>query len=256
MIGPLIAAARNRARLSIDTLSERTRIRPHVLECIEVDDFAACGGDFYARGHLRTLARIFGLDAQQLLDLYDDHYATAEIEARQVFEAELATGIGGGVRADPHRSALEPAGRLRARAGRRLGRGAGLQRHPAGAGQPRTRRGRLRRPGRAAARPRSPKLTLATLEVTAVGASPQVVVRDRDGRILWAGKLAEDQHQQVIGLAPFDVTASNGEAVKVAFLGKSQGHRRRLLGRGQQAVRLIWSRRFVAGAVGHTRHGP
>ena len=99
VIGPLIAAARHRARLSIDTLSERTRIRPHVLECIEVDDFAACGGDFYARGHLRTLARIFGLDAQQLLDLYDDHYATAEIEARQVFEAELATGIGGGVRA-------------------------------------------------------------------------------------------------------------------------------------------------------------
>ena len=99
LIGPLIAAARHRARLSIDVLSERTRIRPHVLECIEVDDFEACGGDFYARGHLRTLARVFGLDAQQLLDLYDDHYAKAEIEARQVFEAELATGIGGGVRA-------------------------------------------------------------------------------------------------------------------------------------------------------------
>ena len=50
LIGPLIAAARHRARLSIDALSERTRIRPHVLECIEVDDFEACGGDFYARG--------------------------------------------------------------------------------------------------------------------------------------------------------------------------------------------------------------
>ena len=148
VIGPLVAAARNRARLSIDTLSERTRIRPHVLECIEVDDFAACGGDFYARGHLRTLARIFGLDAQQLLDLYDDHYATAEIEARQVFEAELATGIGGGRPGDPHRPALEPARSLRARPGRRVGRGAHLQRHPPGAGQPRSGRGRLRRPGR------------------------------------------------------------------------------------------------------------
>ena len=147
MIGPLIAAARHRARLSIDTLSERTRIRPHVLECIEVDDFAACGGDFYARGHLRTLARIFGLDAQQLLDLYDDHYATAEIEARQVFEAELATGIGGGVRAirtGPRWSVLAACVLA---LGDGLGRGPGLQRPPAGAGQPGARRGRLRRPG-------------------------------------------------------------------------------------------------------------
>ena len=223
LIGPLIAAARNRARLSIDTLSDRTRIRPHVLECIEVDDFAACGGDFYARGHLRTLARIFGLDTQQLLDLYDDHYATAEIEARQVFEAELASAIGGGVRAvhtgprwsllaacvlalatvwgvarvfnDTPQELVSPAPGVVDSAGLASG-------------------------GKAEG---SPKVTLAPLEVTAVGASPQVVVRDRDGRILWAGKLAEDQHQQVIGLAPFDVTASNGEAVKVAFLGKGKG---------------------------------
>jgi hypothetical protein len=222
VIGPLVAAARHRARLSIDTLSERTRIRPHVLECIEVDDFAACGGDFYARGHLRTLARIFGLDAQQLLDLYDDRYATAEIEARQVFEAELATGIGGGVRAirtgprwsllaacvlalamvwgvarvfnDTPQELVSPAPGVVDSAGL------------AGSGET-----------------EEPKLSLATLEVTAVGTSPQVAVRDRDGRILWAGELAEGQRQQVIGLAPFDVTASNGTGVKVAFLGKSKG---------------------------------
>jgi cytoskeleton protein RodZ len=70
---------------------------------------------------------------------------------------------------------------------------------------------------------KAPKLTLATLEVSAVAAGPQVVVRDRDGRILWAGKLAEGQQQQTIGLAPFDVTASNGAAVKVSFLGRPKG---------------------------------
>ena len=223
LIGPLIAAARHRARLSIDVLSERTRIRPHVLECIEVDDFEACGGDFYARGHLRTLARVFGLDTQQLLDLYDDHYAKAEIEARQVFEAELATGIGGGVRAahsgprwsllvacvlalacvwgvarffnDTPQELVSPAPNVVDSAG------LATKAEPAA----------------------STRMTLAPLEVTAVGATPQVVVRDRDGRILWAGKLAEDQRQQVIGLAPFEVTSSNGSAVKVSFLGKRKG---------------------------------
>ena len=205
-------------------LSERTRIRPHVLECIEVDDFEACGGDFYARGHLRTLARVFGLDTQQLLDLYDDHYAKAEIEARQVFEAELATGIGGGVRA----AHTGPRWSLLAACVLALACVWGVARvfndTPAGAGQPRSERRRLGRPGDQgrAGRPR-PRMTLAPLEVTAVGASPQVVVRDRDGRILWAGKLAEDQRQQVIGLAPFEVTSSNGSAVKVSFLGKRKG---------------------------------
>ena len=220
VIGPLVAAARHRARLSIDTLSERTRIRPHVLECIEVDDFEACGGDFYARGHLRTLARVFGLDPAELVGLYDRHYATAEIEARQVFEAELATGMGGGVRTassgprwsllaasvlalvaiwgvarvfnDTPQELVSPAPDVVDVAGLASGE------EPSAA----------------------PGSTLAALSLTARGASPQVVVRDRDGKILLAARLADGAQQQVIGLAPFDVTSSNGSAVSVTYLGK------------------------------------
>jgi len=222
LIGPIVAAARNRARLSIDTLSERTRIRPHVLECIEVDAFEACGGDFYARGHLRTLARIFGLDPQELLDLYDDHYAKAEIEARQVFEAELATGIGGGVRA----AHTGPRWSLLAACVLALAGVWGVARifndTPQELVSPAP--NVVDSAGLARAKPaKVSRMTLAPLEVSAVGASPQVVVRDRDGRILWAGKLGQGQHQQVIGLAPFDVTASNGTAVKVSFLGRPKG---------------------------------
>ena len=218
-----MAAARHRARLSIDTLSERTRIRPHVLECIEVDDFAACGGDFYARGHLRTLARVFGLDADELVALYDDHYASAEIEARQVFEAELATGIGGGVRA----THSGPRWSLLAACVVALVAVWGIARvfndTPQELVSPAP--NVVDSAGLAASDEAAEKATtaLAPLEVHAVGASPQVVVRDRDGRILWAGKLPEGRRQQVIGLAPFDVTASNGGAVKVSYLGKAKG---------------------------------
>lgn len=98
VIGPELAAARARLTLSVDQLAERTRIRPHVIESIEVDDFAPCGGDFYARGHLRTLARVLGVDAAPLLAAYDDRYADAPIDAKRVFEAELATGEGGPIR--------------------------------------------------------------------------------------------------------------------------------------------------------------
>jgi cytoskeletal protein RodZ len=64
VIGPQFVAARTRLGLSVDQVAERTRIRPHVIESIEVDDFVPCGGDFYARGHIRTLARILGVVAR------------------------------------------------------------------------------------------------------------------------------------------------------------------------------------------------
>jgi cytoskeleton protein RodZ len=98
VIGPQLEAARERLRLTVDQLSERTRIRPHVIEAIEVDDFASCGGDFYARGHLRTLARVLGIDAGPLVASYDETYADAPVDPRRVFESELATGVGGSIR--------------------------------------------------------------------------------------------------------------------------------------------------------------
>ena len=109
VVGPELAAARTRLALTVDQLAERTRIRPHVIESIEVDDFAPCGGDFYARGHLRTLARVLGVDAGPLLAAYDERYADAPIDARRVFEAELATGVDGpirGTRGGPNWSVL------------------------------------------------------------------------------------------------------------------------------------------------------
>lgn len=98
VIGPQLAQARGRLRVSVDQLAERTRIRPHVIEAMEVDDFEPCGGDFYARGHLRRLASVLGLDPAPLLELYDARYGQGPIAASKVFQAELATGPGAAVR--------------------------------------------------------------------------------------------------------------------------------------------------------------
>ena len=98
VIGPVIERARTYLGLSVDELAERTRIRPHIIEAIAVDDFAPCGGDFYARGHLTTLSRALGLDAGPLVASFDSRYAGAPIDARRVFEAELATGMTGSMR--------------------------------------------------------------------------------------------------------------------------------------------------------------
>lgn len=106
VIGPEFAAARQRLALTIDQLSDRTRIRPHVLESIEVDDFVPCGGDFYARGHIRTLGRVLGVDVAPLLAEYDARYADAPVSPRRVFEAELASSSIRGTRGGPDWSIL------------------------------------------------------------------------------------------------------------------------------------------------------
>lgn len=108
VIGPMLTHARERIGLSVESLAERTRIRPHVIEAIEIDDFGPCGGDFYARGHLRTLGRVLGLEPGPLVKLYDERYADAPVNARKVFEAELAAGTGGirAVRGGPNWSVV------------------------------------------------------------------------------------------------------------------------------------------------------
>jgi cytoskeletal protein RodZ len=70
-IGEILASARRQAGLTITQVSERTRIRETIIRGIERDDFSVCGGDFYARGHIRAIARTAGVDPEPLIREYD-----------------------------------------------------------------------------------------------------------------------------------------------------------------------------------------
>src|SRR5215472_3254285 len=70
-IGECLAAARQRAGLSVAQVSKQTSIRETVISSIESGDYSACGGDFYARGHIRAMARVVGTDAEPLIREYD-----------------------------------------------------------------------------------------------------------------------------------------------------------------------------------------
>ena len=75
-LGSTIGDAREAARISLESLSDSTSIRMGLLTEMENNNFAHCGGDTYARGHLRTIANRIGLNPQILLDLYDDQHST------------------------------------------------------------------------------------------------------------------------------------------------------------------------------------
>jgi cytoskeletal protein RodZ len=73
-IGEALADAREQAGLSVLQVSERTRIRPSIIRNIEADDYSECGGDFYARGDIRSIAEVVGTDPMPLIQEYDRAY--------------------------------------------------------------------------------------------------------------------------------------------------------------------------------------
>ena len=86
-IGDALAQARGQAGLTITQVSQRTCIRETIIRGIEHDDFSACGGDFYARGHIRSIARVVGADSEPLIHEYDaTHGSPQAIRAADVFE--------------------------------------------------------------------------------------------------------------------------------------------------------------------------
>lgn len=71
MIGETLAAARQARGWTIADVSAATRIRSSLIAAIEREDFKGCGGDFYARGHIRNIANVLGIDAAPLIAEFD-----------------------------------------------------------------------------------------------------------------------------------------------------------------------------------------
>jgi cytoskeletal protein RodZ len=85
-IGETLAAAREQAGLTITQVSQQTRIRETIIRAIEHDDFSSCGGDFYARGHIRSIASVVGTDPVPLIREYDQEHPTSNMRAAEIFE--------------------------------------------------------------------------------------------------------------------------------------------------------------------------
>ncbi len=225
VIGPELTAARTRLGLSVDELADRTRIRPHVIESIEVDDFAPCGGDFYARGHLRTLARVLGKDPAPMLEAFEERYATAPVNARRVFEAELATGMTGSMRStiggpnwglligvvlslvlvwgvvrlfagEPAELIQNPAPVLNGSAG--IDNGFTPEKAP-------------------------PIAEPLPVMLTAAYADTRVVVRDGDGRIVFSGQMVLGEKKRLEVSPPVRIRAVDGGAIEVSVHGRDRG---------------------------------
>lgn len=82
-LGEVLSSARSSVGISLEDLAAATSIRAGLLTEMERNDFSHCGGDIYARGHLRNIAPKIGLDANDLVALYNSEHS---VESRSINE--------------------------------------------------------------------------------------------------------------------------------------------------------------------------
>ena len=77
-LGSMISKARIDARLSVEDLSAATNIRGALLRQMEANDFSQCGGETYARGHIRNIAQRLGVDPRIFLAAFEEEHMQAD----------------------------------------------------------------------------------------------------------------------------------------------------------------------------------
>jgi len=89
-LGQFMQGARESAGLSIDELASRISIRAGLLIEMEKNNFIHCGGDTYARGHLRNIAVHISVDPQTLIDLYNEEHSN---ESRKIHDMLVENNV-------------------------------------------------------------------------------------------------------------------------------------------------------------------
>ena len=84
-LGSMISKARKDAGLSIDDLSAATNIRGTLLREMEANNFSQCGGETYARGHLRNIAIKLNVDPQIFLTAFEDEQMHVDRTMQDLF---------------------------------------------------------------------------------------------------------------------------------------------------------------------------
>ncbi|MDT3399670.1 DUF4115 domain-containing protein [Streptomyces sp. B1866] len=232
-IGRALQQARIAAGLTVDQVSGVTRVRIPIVHAIEQDDFTRCGGDVYARGHIRALARVVGLDPVPLVEQYDaEHGGRPEpTSAAPMFEAER-------IRPEPRRpnwtaAMVTAIVVVIGFVGFTLVKGGGGDDGPPLAEESATAKPTAAGPGATpSGRPADPRpepsnsaiagvpADQVTVTLTAEGGRSWFSARDHNGRLMHEGVLKEGDSKTFHDGSRIDLVLGNAGAIKLFVNGK------------------------------------
>lgn len=78
-IGKYLKNLREEKNLSLEQISEQTKIKVRILQDIESDNFAGMGGDGYAKAMLLNYAKQVNGNSQKILEKYNETHQTKDI---------------------------------------------------------------------------------------------------------------------------------------------------------------------------------
>jgi cytoskeletal protein RodZ len=82
-VGLLLKQARESSGLSVDEVAALTRIRPQVILDLEAGNLVSSGGIAYARGHIRSIAKVINADPEVLVAQFNQE---ADLSSRSMSE--------------------------------------------------------------------------------------------------------------------------------------------------------------------------
>ncbi len=98
ILGLSIAKARKTAALSVDDVAAATNLRATLINEIEMDNFSHCGGQIYARGHIRNIARAVNADERELLRIFDEEQGVEKRKMRDLLMENKVMQVPDGTR--------------------------------------------------------------------------------------------------------------------------------------------------------------
>ncbi|TVL92661.1 helix-turn-helix domain-containing protein [Streptomyces sp. SAJ15] len=246
-VGRALQQARIDAGLTVDEVSSATRVRVPIVHGIEQDDFSRCGGDVYARGHIRALARAVHLDPAALIAQYDAEHGgrPAPTPAAPLFEAER-------IRPEPRRPNWTAAMVAAIVAvvgfvGFTLFSGGGAQdqtvAEESAEARPTKAEPRPSRPADPKPEPSDSAIAAApadkvTVRLTAAGGQSWISAQDHNGRLIHEGVLREGDSETFTDSERIDLVLGNAGVVQLFVNGKEVTE----VGEEGQVQRLSYTR--------------
>ncbi len=90
-VGEILLEARERSGLSLEAVSQETRLPKKSLEYLETDNFESIPAKVYVTGFLRTYAGVLGLDVSQILNKYEVQTGQTHRSRGDCWEIEEST---------------------------------------------------------------------------------------------------------------------------------------------------------------------
>lgn len=210
-VGALLSGARTAQNLSIEELAWRLRIRPETLRALESDEFACLGHNGHVRTHLRSYARILGLDPQEVLRVYRERHEDTDLSPLSALDAKDRLARKHGNRSRWTRAAVVAGVLLIA------GSVLGVLKGPGGDAVPSALpSARIQQAARAVS-PLTPPAETVAVRIAATRGTTVTVIAD--GKTVFQGVLSPGASRLFTAVRIIDVTAADGSAVTVSVNG-------------------------------------